>query len=245
MKSVGLTFASKRETSMADSAGPKAPDLTLGIGADSLSSGGTLLGRVGEDDVLLARAGDDSSPSARTARTITARSPKAWSSATRCAVRCITPASASNRRSVARAGAGSDRLLARRTPRRHGVRAGEDPEPPPAPRARRRQPASASIVIVGGGAAGLAAADMLRREGYEGPITMISADDGSAGRPSEPVEGLSGRRGAGRLDSAVAAGAVRRAAHRAAARIARVRRLIPAAERCCSRTARAVTSARC
>ena len=35
----------------------------------------------------------------------------------------------------------------------------------------------ASIVIVGGGAAGLAAADMLRREGYDGSITLISADD--------------------------------------------------------------------
>jgi len=34
-----------------------------------------------------------------------------------------------------------------------------------------------SVVIVGGGAAGLAAADMLRREGYRGAVTMISADD--------------------------------------------------------------------
>ena len=42
----------------------------------------------------------------------------------------------------------------------------------PAPRS-----APDSIVIVGGGAAGLAAADMLRREGYDGPLTMISADD--------------------------------------------------------------------
>jgi NADPH-dependent 2,4-dienoyl-CoA reductase/sulfur reductase-like enzyme len=31
-------------------------------------------------------------------------------------------------------------------------------------------------VIVGGGAAGLAAADMLRREGYDGPLTIVSAD---------------------------------------------------------------------
>jgi NADPH-dependent 2,4-dienoyl-CoA reductase/sulfur reductase-like enzyme/nitrite reductase/ring-hydroxylating ferredoxin subunit len=33
-----------------------------------------------------------------------------------------------------------------------------------------------SVIIVGGGAAGLAAADMLRRQAYSGPITMISAD---------------------------------------------------------------------
>jgi apoptosis-inducing factor 3 len=35
----------------------------------------------------------------------------------------------------------------------------------------------ASVLIVGGGAAGLAAADMLRRQGYSGPVTMVSADD--------------------------------------------------------------------
>jgi NADPH-dependent 2,4-dienoyl-CoA reductase/sulfur reductase-like enzyme/nitrite reductase/ring-hydroxylating ferredoxin subunit len=35
----------------------------------------------------------------------------------------------------------------------------------------------ASVVIVGGGAAGLAAAEMLRRKGYSGPLTMISADN--------------------------------------------------------------------
>ena len=34
-----------------------------------------------------------------------------------------------------------------------------------------------AVVIVGGGAAGLAAADMLRRQGYDGALTMISADD--------------------------------------------------------------------
>ena len=34
-----------------------------------------------------------------------------------------------------------------------------------------------SVVVIGGGAAGLAAADMLRREGYEAPVTIVSADD--------------------------------------------------------------------
>ncbi len=41
-----------------------------------------------------------------------------------------------------------------------------------------------SIVIIGGGAAGLAAADMLRREGYAGTITMLSAD--SSAPPDRP-----------------------------------------------------------
>src|ERR1700720_4345442 len=45
---------------------------------------------------------------------------------------------------------------------------------PPAPKHGTEGPSS--VVIVGGGAAGLAAADMLRREGYDGPLTIVSAD---------------------------------------------------------------------
>src|SRR4029077_20904474 len=51
----------------------------------------------------------------------------------------------------------------------------------------------ASIVIVGGGAAGLAAADMVRREGYDGPLTMISADsDPPVDRPNLSKDYLAG-----------------------------------------------------
>jgi NADPH-dependent 2,4-dienoyl-CoA reductase/sulfur reductase-like enzyme len=50
-----------------------------------------------------------------------------------------------------------------------------------------------SVVIVGGGAAGLAAADMLRRDGYEGALVMVSAD-GSApcDRPNLSKDYLAG-----------------------------------------------------
>jgi hypothetical protein len=50
-----------------------------------------------------------------------------------------------------------------------------------------------SVVIVGGGAAGLAAADMLRREGYSGPVALVSADDSAPyDRPNVSKDYLAG-----------------------------------------------------
>ncbi|MBV8526619.1 MAG: FAD-dependent oxidoreductase, partial [Acetobacteraceae bacterium] len=58
----------------------------------------------------------------------------------------------------------------------------------------RRPPSSPSpVVIVGGGAAGLAAADMLRRKGYDGSVTIISADDSAPyDRPNVSKDYLQG-----------------------------------------------------
>jgi NADPH-dependent 2,4-dienoyl-CoA reductase/sulfur reductase-like enzyme/nitrite reductase/ring-hydroxylating ferredoxin subunit len=51
----------------------------------------------------------------------------------------------------------------------------------------------ASVVIIGAGAAGFAAADMLRREGYDKPVTMISADEAAPyDRPNLSKDYLAG-----------------------------------------------------
>lgn len=50
-----------------------------------------------------------------------------------------------------------------------------------------------SVVIIGGGAAGEAAAEALRRDGYEGPVTLLSADDHAPyDRPNLSKQYLSG-----------------------------------------------------
>jgi NADPH-dependent 2,4-dienoyl-CoA reductase/sulfur reductase-like enzyme len=61
-------------------------------------------------------------------------------------------------------------------------------------RESRADPKLKAVVIIGGGAAGNAAAEMLRRDGYGGGITMLSADDATPyDRPNLSKDFLAGK----------------------------------------------------
>ncbi len=63
----------------------------------------------------------------------------------------------------------------------------------PASAKKQANTALKNVVIIGGGAAGLAAAEMLRREGYAGSIKMLSADSsGPVDRPNLSKDYLAG-----------------------------------------------------
>jgi NADPH-dependent 2,4-dienoyl-CoA reductase/sulfur reductase-like enzyme/nitrite reductase/ring-hydroxylating ferredoxin subunit len=64
---------------------------------------------------------------------------------------------------------------------------------PMAPRPRPSARPAERMVIIGGGAAGFAAAEMLRREGFDGRVTMVSADaDRPYDRPNLSKDYLAG-----------------------------------------------------
>jgi len=169
-----------------------AVDLTAGVKADSLADGGTLAGRVGEDEVVLARSGDRYfAVGAHCTHYHGALADGLVVGSTiRCPLHhaCFDLATGEAVRAPA-----LDPISCWRVERQgDAIVVREKASPAPG---RRAAPANhpASIVIVGGGAAGLAAADMLRREQYGGPITMISADaDPPVDRPNLSKDFLAG-----------------------------------------------------
>jgi NADPH-dependent 2,4-dienoyl-CoA reductase/sulfur reductase-like enzyme/nitrite reductase/ring-hydroxylating ferredoxin subunit len=155
---------------------PDGPDLAEGVAFDTLIDGGMLAGRVGDEAVLLARRGDDIFAVGATCSHYGA--PLADGQLVGETVRCPWHHASFCLRTgrVLRAPA-LDPIPCWRVERRDGmvhVREKQAPEAPPAIGAAPGMPRS--VVIVGGGAAGNAAAETLRSEGYSGRLTILSAD---------------------------------------------------------------------
>jgi apoptosis-inducing factor 3 len=158
------------------------PDLRRGIPVEALVEGDMLVGRVGGDAVLLARAGEEFFATAATCTHY--GGPLAEGIVAGDTVRCPWHHARFSLRTGEALCAPALNPIARwAVERRDGmVYVTHKLDVPGGSRsscghvAPRNPPAS--IAIVGAGAAGNAAAEMLRRRGYEGPVTMIGAEPG-------------------------------------------------------------------
>jgi apoptosis-inducing factor 3 len=161
---------------MADVEDASKPDLTSGVSLDGLADGGMLVGRVDDEDVILARRGDEFF--AVGAHCTHYHGPLADGLIAGDTLRCPWHhACFSLRTGEALRAPALDPIACWRVERVGNTAFVREKITGPGPAKTRSQGTPASIVIVGGGAAGLAAADMLRREGYEGGVTLISAED--------------------------------------------------------------------
>ncbi len=159
-----------------DQAQPPGPDLALGIPTAELPDGGKLVGRVGEEAVLLVRRGAELF--AIGAQCTHYNGPLAEGLVVDGAVRCPWHHACFDLRTgeAVRAPALSPLGTWRVEQRDDKIFVREKrSQPETKPRGKRDEPKQ--IVIVGGGAAGFAAAEMLRRHKYEGGIVMLSGDD--------------------------------------------------------------------
>ena len=154
---------------------PQKPDLKNGVLLDSIPDNGRLLGLVGEEEVLLVRRGQELF--AVGAHCTHYHGPLAEGLIVGDEVRCPWHhACFSLRSGEALRAPALDPIQCWRVEREGDKLFVREKAAPAEPKKSATAEHPSSIVIVGGGAAGLAAADMLRREGYNGPLTMISAD---------------------------------------------------------------------
>jgi len=162
---------------MTDDESTRGPDLGAGIALADVPDGGAVQGRAGDDDVILIRRGD--ALHAVGAHCTHYHAPLADGLIDGDTVRCPWHhARFSLRTGEALRAPALDALGCWRVERSGDRVFVRERVASPPPRAEPGPTATAApVVIVGGGAAGLAAADMLRREGYDGALTMLSADD--------------------------------------------------------------------
>jgi apoptosis-inducing factor 3 len=173
-------------------------DLSAGVSIGELADGGAIAGRVDQDDVILVRSG--TSIYAVSANCTHYGGSLAAGLVVNATVRCplhhatFDLSSGQALRAPALDPIGCWRV--ERVGDTAYVRERRVKQRVELPQRPARGSASAhpdSVVIIGGGAAGLAAADMLRRTGYEGKLTMISADTASpCDRPNLSKDYLAG-----------------------------------------------------
>ncbi len=181
---------------MADVKNAAQPDFRNGFALQSLPDGGIVLGRVDTEDAILLRQGDELF--AVGAHCTHYHGPLADGLVVGETVRCPWHhACFSLRTGEPLRAPALDPIACWRVERVGDIAYVREKEI--APVAATPRPASspqsvpASVVIVGGGGAGLAAADMLRRAGYDGPVTMLRADDSPpSDRPNLSKEFLAG-----------------------------------------------------
>ncbi|HEX8908328.1 MAG TPA: FAD-dependent oxidoreductase [Anaeromyxobacteraceae bacterium] len=165
---------------MSQSSGPPpGPDLTQGVELSDLPDGGTLLGHVGGDAVLLVRAGDE--VFAVAARCTHYGGPLAEGIVAGTEVRCPWHHACFDARTGEATRPPALNPLRRWSVERRGARIAVG-QPLAAPPARASASAVESVVVVGAGAAGNAAVEALRAEGYQGRVTLIGAE------PTVPVD---------------------------------------------------------
>ena len=165
---------------MSEPSKPTGPDLAQGIPLDDLADGGMIGGHVGEEPVLLARRGDEFFAIGSSCSHY--GGPLADGLVVADTVRCPWHhARFSLRTGEAVAAPAFNPVSCWRVHKRDGKAwVGEKIEPTEqrsTAKARNASENAERVVIVGGGAAAFATAEMLRREGFAGSVTLLSADD--------------------------------------------------------------------
>jgi NADPH-dependent 2,4-dienoyl-CoA reductase/sulfur reductase-like enzyme/nitrite reductase/ring-hydroxylating ferredoxin subunit len=165
---------------MSEPSKPTGPDLAQGIPLDDLADGGMIGGHVGEEPVLLARRGDEFFAIGSACSHY--GGPLAEGLAVGDTVRCPWHHARFSLRTGEAIGAPAFNPVACwRVDKRDGKACVREKITPPDRRSAVQAPSASEnaerVVIVGGGAAAFATAEMLRREGFAGSVTLLSSDD--------------------------------------------------------------------
>jgi len=181
---------------MTDAPQPAGPDLRMGIAEKDLADGSMVVGQVENTPVLIARRGAE--VFAIDATCTHYGGPLGEGLLVGETVRCPWHhACFSLRSGEALAAPALSPLQCWRVDRENGSLLVRERAPPAvhgqAPAARSSAGIAAHVVILGGGAAGFACAEMLRREGFGGAVTVISADESAPyDRPNLSKDYLAG-----------------------------------------------------